>query len=72
MSCDQQQETLKVMRESLDPEEQRTLDLLLARHMLRIEDSTNIGSFTTDIIDGLKPNLERGNLTLSKVLSYKM
>ncbi|KAI4120885.1 MAG: hypothetical protein LQ338_006702 [Usnochroma carphineum] len=69
MSHDQYQKSLELMRRSADPEEQRVLDHMLARGMLRVEDSRNFGSFTTDIINGLKPNLERGNLTLSKVVA---
>ncbi|KAL8687328.1 MAG: hypothetical protein Q9224_005186 [Gallowayella concinna] len=67
ISQDRHRESLEMMKKNLDPEDRRVLDLVLARHTLRMDDSTNINSFTTDIVNGLKPILERGNLTLSKV-----
>ncbi|KAL8896116.1 MAG: hypothetical protein Q9207_007870 [Kuettlingeria erythrocarpa] len=59
ISHDQYQRSLEVMTKSGDAEEQRVLDHILARHLLRMDDSKNIGSFTTDVIHGLRPNLER-------------
>ena len=55
-------------RESLDPEEERALDYIRARQIMRTEDSLHIGNFSTDAIDGLTPHLERGNLTLLKAM----
>ncbi|KAL8632016.1 hypothetical protein Q9189_002281 [Teloschistes chrysophthalmus] len=58
------QNKLKVFRDSLDPEEQRVMDYIRARQLLRTEDTMHIGNFATDVIDGLAPRLERGRLTL--------
>ena len=61
-------QTIKELRESLDPEEKRALDYIRARQMMRTEDSLHIGNFSTDAIDGLTPHLERGSLTLLKAM----
>ncbi|KAL8722780.1 MAG: hypothetical protein Q9225_000791 [Loekoesia sp. 1 TL-2023] len=58
------QSKINALRESLTPEEQGVLDYIRARHAMRTEDTLHIDSFTTDVIDGLAPRLERGNLTL--------
>ena len=57
---------MESFRASLDPEEQRVLDFIRARQFLHTESSTHLDSYTTDVIDGLRPQLERGSLTLVK------
>ncbi|UNI18514.1 Tryptophan halogenase [Purpureocillium takamizusanense] len=47
----------------LTDDERRVVDTLRSRRMIR-EDPFDIDSFTLDVIDGLAPNLERGNLGL--------
>ena len=49
---------------SLTAEEQRILAHIRARRMMRTEDTMNIASFSTDVIDGLAARLERGRLGL--------
>ena len=63
-----QTQKVKDLRESLDPEEKRALDYIRARQIMRTEDSMHIGNFSTDVIDGLMPHLERGYLTLLKAV----
>ncbi|KAL9598782.1 MAG: hypothetical protein Q9219_004280 [cf. Caloplaca sp. 3 TL-2023] len=60
----QVQSKIDALRESLEPEEKRVLDFIRARKAMRTEDTLHIESFTSDVIDGLAPRLERGNLTL--------
>ena len=45
-------------------EENRVLTFLQSRKLMLGEDCVHIDSFTTDVIDGLVPQLERGKLTL--------
>ncbi|KAL8794417.1 MAG: hypothetical protein Q9195_003004 [Heterodermia aff. obscurata] len=59
---------IQAMRDSLDLEEQRVMDYIRARQILRTEDSMHIDNFTTDVIDGLAPRLERGHLTLERAV----
>ncbi|KAL5521035.1 hypothetical protein ACEPAG_8957 [Sanghuangporus baumii] len=49
---------------SLTDEEHRILAHIRARRMMRTEDTMNIASFSTDVIDGLGARLERGRLWL--------
>ena len=63
-----QTQKVKDLRGSLDPEDKRALDYIRARQIMRTEDSMHIGNFSTDVIDGLTPHLERGNLTLLKAV----
>lgn len=50
--------------EGLSPEELKILNTLRAREMLRSEDVLNVDNFSTDAIDGLRPLVKRGMLTL--------
>ena len=56
------------MKDSLSPEHKRAIDSIRARRLMRTEDTMHIDSFTTDVIDGMAPNLVRGNLTLVKAV----
>ena len=56
--------SLSATAESWSFEEKQAKAYIQARQLMRTEDSLNLDNFTTDIIDGLRPNLERGNLTL--------
>ncbi|KAL5483577.1 hypothetical protein ACEPAI_8809 [Sanghuangporus weigelae] len=49
---------------ALTDEEHRVLAHIRARRMMRTEDTMNIASFSTDVIDGLGARLERGRLGL--------
>jgi flavine halogenase len=51
----------------LSPEQERVVNHIRARQMMRTKDSMGIGSFATDEIDGLVPNLQKGALGLIKV-----
>ncbi|KAH8110866.1 FAD/NAD-binding domain-containing protein [Phellopilus nigrolimitatus] len=52
----------------LTAEEQRVLDHINARKMMRTEDTMGMGSFGTDAIGGLAPRLERGSLGLAPLV----
>ena len=67
-SLSNEEKEMKVdsFRATLNLEEQRALDFIRARQFMHTESSMHLDSYTTDIIDGLKPHLERGNLTLVK------
>ncbi|KAI4173221.1 MAG: hypothetical protein LQ348_006625 [Seirophora lacunosa] len=54
------------VKQNLSEEEVRVMNYIRARQALRTEDSMNIERFSMDVIDGLAPNVERGNLTLKK------
>ncbi|TVY78374.1 Flavine halogenase aclH [Lachnellula suecica] len=49
---------------NLTAEEERMAKRIQARKMLKIEDSSGIEDFKTDVINGLAPNLQRGRLGL--------
>ncbi|KAI1099511.1 FAD/NAD(P)-binding domain-containing protein [Jackrogersella minutella] len=59
------------IQKTLTPEESRILDILRARRMVRGEDSINLVNFTLDAIDGLAPNMKRGELGLVKATRAK-
>ena len=63
------QARLEALKESLSGEEQRAVDFVRARQVLRTEDTMQIGHFSTDVINGLVPDLRRGHLTLMKAVS---
>ncbi|KAI9649720.1 hypothetical protein NHQ30_002301 [Ciborinia camelliae] len=50
----------------LSPEQMHIMHTIRARQMLRSEDTLNIDTFGTDVIDGLSPNLVTGSLGLQK------
>jgi hypothetical protein len=50
----------------LSPQEMHIMHTIRARQMLRSEDTLNIDTFGTDVIDGLSPNLITGSLGLQK------
>ena len=50
--------------EKLTEDELEILNHIRAKQMLRMEDTFNLKHFGSDAIDGLAPNLERGNLGL--------
>ncbi|KAL9025296.1 MAG: hypothetical protein Q9196_005856 [Gyalolechia fulgens] len=60
------------LRESLDPEEKKVLDFIRARRGLKTSETLDIDHFTTNVIDGMAPHLERGNLTLVSYCVYSM
>ena len=53
-------------RAGLSEEGKRTLDTVRAAKLLPTTDAEHIDSFGTDFINGLKPNVERGQLTQLK------
>ncbi|KAK3681626.1 hypothetical protein B0T22DRAFT_502187 [Podospora appendiculata] len=55
--------------EQLSADELAILRTIRARQMLRTDDSMNIDSFASDVIDGFVPRLIRGQLGVSKVQS---
>ena len=55
---------LEKLTEQLTEDELKILNHIRAKQMLRFEDIINIDHFGSDAIDGLTPNLKRGNLTL--------
>ncbi|CAF9915736.1 MAG: hypothetical protein HETSPECPRED_002570 [Heterodermia speciosa] len=59
---------LEAMKENLSVEEQRVMNYIRARQALRTEDSMHIDNFSTDVINGLAPNMRRGQLTLIKAV----
>lgn len=59
---------LKKMQDGLSAEENRVMDYIRARQLLRTEDSMHIDNFSTDVINGLAPNVKRGKLTLVKAV----
>ena len=62
-----QAEKKRAFNAQLSEEEMRVLKHVKAREMMRTEDTMNISGFRTDIIDGLRARLERGNLGLESV-----
>ena len=56
------------MEEHLTAENTEVMDHIRARELLRMEDSKNLGNFGTDVINGLVPNVQRGELTLIKAM----
>lgn len=65
---EQKETNLKAMEESLAAENTQVMDHIRARELLRMEDSKHIGNFSTDVINGLVPNIQRGELTLFKAV----
>jgi flavine halogenase len=59
-------EAIEELEKTLSPEELKIMDTIRARRMVRAEDSLNIDNYSLDVINGMAPNLERGNLTLVK------
>lgn len=56
----------KALESALSEDEMRILTTIRARQMLRSEDVLNMDNFAADVIDGLAPNLVRGDLGLAK------
>ncbi|RYP51920.1 hypothetical protein DL768_002888 [Monosporascus sp. mg162] len=54
----------KELEAYLSPEEMRILNTVRAREMVRSEDTVNIDTFTSDIIDGRAVNMVHGSLGL--------
>jgi hypothetical protein len=54
----------KELEAYLSPEELHILNTVRAREMVRSEDTVNIDTFTSDIIDGRAVNMVRGSLGL--------
>lgn len=52
------------LESSLNPNEMRILNIIRARQMLRAEDIINMENFRVDTIDGMAPNLVKGDLGL--------
>ena len=57
-------ENLEKLTEKLTEDELKILNHIRAKQMLRFEDTINLDHFGSVAIDGLTPNLKRGNLTL--------
>ncbi|MCJ1246514.1 hypothetical protein MMC30_003722 [Trapelia coarctata] len=51
---------------NLSPDEMRILTTIRARQMVRSEDTMNLNNFSVDSIDGMAPNMKRGDLGLVK------
>jgi flavine halogenase len=65
-------EAIEELQKTLSPEELRIMDTIRARRMIRAEDSMNIDNFSVDVINGMAPNLERGNLGLVKATAAQI
>jgi flavine halogenase len=65
-------EAIEELEKTLSPEELKIMDTIRARRMIRAEDSMNIDNFSIDVINGMAPNLERGNLGLTKAQAAKI
>ena len=59
---------LEVVQQALSEEEVRVMKYIRARQLLRTEDTMHIEYFSTDVIDGLAPHVQRGCLTLRKAV----
>lgn len=57
----------KVKRDLTD-EEVKVMNYIRARQLLRTEDTMHLEHFSTDVIDGLAPVVERGRLTLTEAV----
>jgi len=64
MSDEKYSHAVNELQAVLTPEQMRILNSIRARQMLRPDDMINIDSHGSDIIDGLSPNLVRGQLGL--------
>ncbi len=53
---------------NLTDEEQKVLNTIRARQMLRTEDILHINNFSADAIDGFAPNVKRGSLGFVKAV----
>ena len=58
-------EALEELEKTLSPEELRIMHTIRARQMVRAEDSLNIDNFSVDVINGMRPHLQRGSLGLT-------
>jgi len=54
------------LRKALSPDELRILNTMRARQMVRQEDIVNLENFNSDPINGMVPNMKRGDLGLVK------
>ncbi|KAI4259133.1 MAG: hypothetical protein L6R42_004743 [Xanthoria sp. 1 TBL-2021] len=54
------------VKQNLSEEEVRVMNYIRARQLMRTEDTMHIEHFSTDVIDGLAPLVERGRLTLKE------
>ena len=59
---------LDKVQQALSEEEVRVMNYIRARQLLRTEDTMHIENFSTDVIDGLAPHVQRGCLTLRKAV----
>lgn len=66
----QTQQAIDDLEKSLTPEENEVLTVMRSRRLVR-EDGFNVDSFVLNSIDGLKANMERGNLGLVKAEAVK-
>lgn len=55
------------LNSSLSPMEQGILKGIAGRKLMRAEDTMHVGAFATDVIDGLRMEMKRGTLGLTKV-----
>ncbi|KAL8758951.1 MAG: hypothetical protein Q9199_001111 [Rusavskia elegans] len=55
---------LEKVKRNLSEEEVRVMNYIRARQLMRTEDTMHMEHFSTDVIDGLAPVVERGGLTL--------
>lgn len=60
--------TVVATREQLSTEEQRVLNHITARSMMRADDTVDISEFASDVVDGMRLRMETGKLGLEKVL----
>ena len=54
----------KAFNANLSKEEEKVLNHIQARKMMRTEDTMHISNFSTDVVAGFLPRLERGNFGL--------
>lgn len=52
------------LKKALSPDELRILNTMRARQMIRQEDIVNLENFNSDPINGMVPNMKRGDLGL--------
>ena len=60
----QYEEKTALFHANLNVEEKRIAKRILARKMMKMDNYMGIDSFDTDVINGLAPKIERGNLGL--------
>ncbi|KAL9124475.1 MAG: hypothetical protein Q9217_006191 [Psora testacea] len=65
-------EGAEMLEATLSPDEMRILTTIRARQMVRTEDIVSIEHFNTDTIDGMVPNMKRGELGLVRPVESQL